>query len=153
MFEYDLEHLLSFTVKIAEPEVIGPVPEGLRVNGYILGGEVTGPRVSGKLRPVGGDWLIIRKDGVAVLDVRATIETHDGALIDLSYWGILDMGDDGYERFLQGKAPASGTAIRMSARLSTSHPDYLWLNRQHCLGIGQAFLDRSEVAYDVYAVR
>jgi uncharacterized protein DUF3237 len=88
MFEYDLEHLLCFTVKIAEPEVIGPVPEGLRVNGYILGGEVTGPRVSGKLRPVGGDWLMIRKDGVAVLDVRATIETHDGALIDLSYWGI-----------------------------------------------------------------
>ena len=28
MFEYNLEHLLSFTVKIAEPEVIGPVPEG-----------------------------------------------------------------------------------------------------------------------------
>ena len=56
MFEYRLEHIMSYTVKIAEPEVIGPVPEGLRVNGYILGGEVTGPRVSGKLRPVGGDW-------------------------------------------------------------------------------------------------
>jgi len=38
--------------------------------------------VSGKLRPVGGDWLTIRKHGVAILDVRATIETHDGALID-----------------------------------------------------------------------
>ena len=82
MFEYRLEHIMSYTVKIAEPEVIGPVPEGLRVNGYILGGEVTGPRVSGKLRPVGGDWLTIRKHGVAILDVRATIETHDGALID-----------------------------------------------------------------------
>ena len=78
MFEYRLEHIMSYTVKIAEPEVIGPVPEGLRVNGYILGGEVTCPRVSGKLRPVGGDWLTIRKDGVATLDVRATIETHDG---------------------------------------------------------------------------
>ena len=70
MFEYNLEHLLSFTVKIAEPEVIGPVPEGLRVNGSIAGGEITGPRISGKLRPVGGDWLTIRKDGIAVLDVR-----------------------------------------------------------------------------------
>lgn len=153
MFEYHLEHIMSYTVKIAEPEVIGPVPQGLRVNGYILGGEVTGPRVSGKLRPVGGDWLTIRKDGVAILDVRATIETHDGALIDLSYSGVLDMGDDGYEQFLQGRPPASGTAIRMSPRLATSHPGYLWLNRLHCLGIGQAFLDRSEVAYDVYAVR
>jgi len=153
MFEYRLEHIMSYTVKIVEPEVIGPVPEGLRVNGYILGGEVTGPRVSGKLRPVGGDWLTIRKDGVAILDVRATIETQDGALIDLSYSGILDMGDDGYEQFLQGRPPASGTAIRMSPRLQTSHPGYLWLNRLHCLGIGQAYLERSEVAYDVYAVR
>jgi hypothetical protein len=41
----------------------------------------------------------------------------------------------------------------MSARLSTSHPDYLWLNRLHCLGIGQAYLERAEVAYDIYAVR
>src|SRR5205823_5520217 len=105
MFEYNLEHLLSFTVKITEPEVIGPV---------------------------GGDWLTIRKDGVAILDVRATIETHDEALISLSYWGILDMGDNGYEAFLQGRPPASGTAIRMSARLSASHPGYLWLNRLHC---------------------
>jgi len=145
LFEYNLEHLLTFTVEIAEPEVIGPVPEGLRINGYILGGEVPGPRVSGKLRPVGGDWLTIRKDGVAILDVRATIETHDGALIGLSYWGILDMGDNGYEAFLQGRPPASGTPIRMSA----SHPGYLWLNRLHCLGIGQAYLERAAVAYDV----
>ena len=153
MFEYNLEHLLSFTVKIADPEVIGPVPEGLRVNGYITGGEVTGPRISGTLRPVGGDWLTIRKDGVAILDVRATIETHDEALIGLYYWGILDMGDNGYEAFSQGRPPVSGTAIRMSARLTASHPDYLWLNRLHCLGIGRAWLERAEVAYDVYAVR
>jgi hypothetical protein len=145
MYEYRLEHIMSYTVKLAEPEVIGPVPEGLRVNIYVTAGEVTGPRVSGKLCPVGGDWLTIRGDGVAILDVRGTIETHDGALIDL--------GDDGYKQFLQGRPPASGTAIRMSPRLYASHPGYLWLNRLHCLGIGQAFLERSEVAFDVYAVR
>jgi Protein of unknown function (DUF3237) len=150
MFEYRLEHIMSFTVKIAEPEVIGPVPEGLRINGYISGGEVTGPRVS---RAVGGDWLTVRKDGVAIIDVRATIEAHDGPLIGLSYWGVLDMGSDGYEQFLQGRPPANGTAIRVSARLSASHPDYTWLNRLHCLGIGEAYLERSQVGYDVYAVR
>jgi hypothetical protein len=114
---------------------------------------VTGPRISGKLRPVGGDWLTIRKDGVAILDVRATIETYDEALIGLSYWGIFDMGDNGYEAFSQGRPSVSGTTIRMSARLTASHPDYLWLNRLHCLGIGQAWLERAEVAYDVYSVR
>jgi len=50
-------------------------------------------------------------------------------------------------------APIRSVPLRSARRLSASHPGYLWLNRLHCLGIGQAFLERSEVAYDVYAVR
>jgi hypothetical protein len=80
------------------------------------------------------------------------METNSGALIYLACVGTIDLGENGYEEFLQGKPPASGTPIRSSPRFHTSHPDYVWMNRLHCLGIGQAFLDRSEVAYDVYAV-
>jgi hypothetical protein len=54
------------------------------VNLYVTGGKVQGPKVNGKLLPVGGDWLTIRTDGVGILDVRATIETHDAALIYLA---------------------------------------------------------------------
>jgi len=97
--------------------------------------------------------LTIRRDGIGILDVRGTMETTDGALIYVSYTGTIDLGENGYEEFLQGKPQASGTPIRSSPRFHTSHPDYLWLNRLHCLGIGQAFLERSEVVYDVYAVR
>ena len=43
--------------------------------------------------------------------------------------------------------------IRISPRFQTSHPDYLWLNRLHCLGVEAAFPERAEVAYDVHAVR
>jgi hypothetical protein len=115
--------------------------------------EISGPRLSGKLRPVGADWLTILRDGIGILDVRAKMETKEGALIYLSYIGTVDLGKTGYEEFLQGKPPASGTPIRSSPRFHTSHPDYLWLNRRHCLGIGQAFRERSEVADGVYAVR
>jgi hypothetical protein len=153
MIEYRLEHIMSYTATLTEPEVIGPLPEGLRVNFYVTGGEVVGPKVSGKIRPVGADWLTIRRDGIGILDVRGTMETTDGALIYVSYTGTADLGENGYEEFLQGKPPASGTPIRTSPRFHTSHPDYLWLNRLHCLGIGQVFSERSEVAYDVYAVR
>jgi hypothetical protein len=81
------------------------------------------------------------------------METTDGALIYVAYIGTVELGENGYDEFLLGKPPASGTPIRSSPRFHTSHPDYVWLNRLHCLGIGQAFLDRSEVAYDVYSVR
>jgi hypothetical protein len=153
MFDYRLEHIMSYNATLAPPEVIGPVPEGVRLNVYVTGGTVSGPRVSGHLRPVGADWLLLRRDGVGMLDVRTTIETADGALLYVTYPGIIDLGETGYDDFLAGRLPPPGTPIRMTPRIQTAHPDYMWLNRLHCLGIGQAFLDRLEVAYDVYAVR
>jgi Protein of unknown function (DUF3237) len=82
MFAYSLEHICSYCAQLQNPlEVIGPVPEGIRINFYVTSGEVTGPKIRGILRPVGGDWFTIRTDGIGLLDVRATIETHDNALI------------------------------------------------------------------------
>lgn len=162
MIDYKLEYLFSYIGKLASssysgtlpsnPEMIGPLAEGLRVNFYSTGGVITGSKLRGKLRPVGGDWVTVRRDGVALLDVRTTFETHDGALILVTYQGIVDFGEDGYDRFLQGDIPPV-VPIRMSPRFSTSHADYLWLNRLQCLGIGEYYPSESEAKYDVYAVR
>jgi len=89
---------------------------------------------------------------MAVLDVRATIETNDGALIYIQYHGTIDLGPDRHANFLQGVPPPSGIAIRTSPRMTTSDTRYLWVNRLHCVALGQAFLERSEVAYDVYSI-
>lgn len=153
MFPYDLEHLCSYTATL-DPnfEIIGLTPEGLRVNAYVTGGQVKGPRLNGKVRPVGADWLTVRPDGVGILDVRATMETGDGALIYLSYQGVAEMGEDAYQRFLDGDPPAR-SPLRCVPRFVTSHPDYLWLNRLQCLNIGEADLTVPHAAYDVYAIR
>jgi hypothetical protein len=153
MYDYTMEHIYSCTVTLQNPpEVIGPTPEGLRLNVYITGGEVTGPRLKGKLLPVGADWLTIREDGVGVLDIRATIETDDGALIYVAYQGIADAGEDGYQRFLEGNPPAR-VPIRGAPRFLTSHPDYLWLNRIQCVNVGEVDLENWVVGYDLYTFR
>jgi Protein of unknown function (DUF3237) len=111
MFAYSLEHICSYSARLQNPpEVIGPGPEGIRVNFYVTSGELTGPKIRGILRPVGGDWFTIRTDGIGFLDVRATIETHDHALIFVAYTGVGDLGEDGYHKFLQG-ALARGAAF------------------------------------------
>jgi hypothetical protein len=127
---------MSYSVQLHPPEVIGPVPEGLRANFYVASGEVTGPKVYGKLHPVGGDWLTIRTDGVGILDVRGTIETREEALIYVTYKGVADLGADGYERFLRGDLPHT-VPLRIVPRVQTAHPDFQWLNRLQCLGIGE----------------
>ena len=93
----------------------------------------------------------IRRDGVAILDVHVAMETNDGALIYAPYSGIGDLGEDGYEKFLRGDAPKI-VKLHIVPRFLTAHPQYLWLNRLQCLGIGEVNLERLDVHYDLYAV-
>jgi hypothetical protein len=158
MNSYSLEHILTYTGTLASPpEAIGPLPEGVRVNFYSTGGEFEGPGwngrpIRGRLRPVGGDWMTVRSDGVGLLDVRSTFETADGALILVVYQGTADLGADGYDRFLRGELP-DVVELRTAPRFFTGHPDYQWLNRLHCLGIGEYDRASNRARYDVYAVR
>lgn len=152
MIKHEIEHLFSYSATLAPLEIVGPVPEGIRLNAYVTGGEVTGERVRGKVLPVGGDWLIVRPDGMGVVDVRATFQTHDGALVYVSYPGLIDFGDDGYAKVLRGEIPPR-FAVRTSPKFSTCHPGYTWLNRIHCFAVGEAELATASVRYDVYAVR
>ena len=152
-FKYELEHIFSYSVGIHWPlEVIGETPVGLRMNTYIAGGEVWGPRVRGRVLPVGADWLTIRLDGIGMLDVRGTIETHDGALLYVSYTGVMELGPDGYQQILAGVSPGK-VAQQTASRILTSHPDYLWLNRLQCLNFGMSDFETKTVTYDVYAVK
>jgi len=153
LFDYQLEHLFSYHINVTLPEMVGAVPEGMRLNFYITGGEITGPKVVGKVRPTGADWVKVRRDGIGLIDVRATFETHDGALIYVTVDGTTDLGENGYEKIVAGVPPMGATRFRTLPRFQTEHPQYTWINRLHCLGIGEAHFDRFHVGYDVYAVR
>lgn len=150
-FDYKLEHLCSYNATL-DVEGIGPVAEGLRMNFHVTGGTVTGPKLNGTVRPVGADWLVLRTDGVGILDVRATIETDDGALIYVFYNGVADLGENGYQDALNETGPAT-IKIHATPRCSTAHPAYQWLNRVQCLLIGEFDGAAMEVRYDMYEVR
>ncbi len=152
MIEHQPEYVFSYTASLNPPEIVGDVPEGLRVNYWVTGGDVEGPKLQGKLLPVGADWLTLKRDGVAALDVRISILTHDGVLIDVTYPGLGDMGADGYEKACRGELPKR-MKLYTVPRFRTAHPDYQWMHRALFIGIGEVDFDRSEVIYDIYALR
>ena len=76
----------------------------------------------GRQRTVGGDWLLLRTDGVGLLDVRATMELNDGALVYTTYGASWILGPDGYNQFLKGILPPR-PELRIVPRYHTSHPD------------------------------
>jgi hypothetical protein len=150
MFPYETQHLFSYRATLGAPVVIGPCPNDIRLNFPLTGGEVWGPKLSGKVKS-GTDFATLRTDGVILVDVRAAMESDDGALIDVAYQGVLDLGSEGYANFRQGIMPQQ-LKVRVAPRFRTGHPTYHWLNRLQCYAIGEADLGKQEIAYDVYAM-
>lgn len=153
-FDLNLKHVFSYTATLTQPELIGPVPDNIRSNIYVTGGEVWLPdgKKIGKVKGVGGDWLTVRRDNTGVLDVRATVETFDGALLYAWYSGIVDMGEGGYDNLLKGKLPEKAQ-VRAAPQFCTSHPAYAWVNRAQFINVGEVFFHKGYVTYDTYAVR
>lgn len=152
MLPFQTEYLFSYRAGIAPPEVIGPAPADIRFNFPLTGGEVWGPKLTGKVRGGGADFATLRTDGVVLVDVRGVLEAHDSALIDISYQGMLDLGAEGHANFLKGVMPPE-LKVRAAPRFRTAHPAYQWLNRLQCVSVGEADLAKGEIRYDVYALR
>jgi hypothetical protein len=151
MPDYRLDYIFSYTAHVRlPPEIIGPEPDGIRAYVYVTSGEAHGPKVKGTFAAVRADEVLVRRDGVAILDVRGTLKTGDGALIYVPYTGIGDLGPDGYERFRRGELPPR-IGLRGVPRFRTSHASYMWLNRLQCLNVGDVETATGIVRYDVYA--
>lgn len=152
-FKFEAKHVFSYDATLSQAEIIGPVPDDIRVNFYVTGGEVWLPDGTkiGKLKPVGGDWLTVRRDNQGVLDVRATVEMNDGALLYVTYNGLLDLGDGGYENLRNGKWPETA-GIRSAPRVLTSSPAHAWLNSTQLINVGEVDFRKGYVRYDVYAI-
>ena len=84
--------------------------------------------------------------------ITITFETAEGGLIYVVYNGIGDLGPEGYDNFLAGQMPKR-LDLRTAPRMWTVHPDYLWVNRVQCVGVGAVTFSDNYVSYDLYALR
>jgi hypothetical protein len=135
------EFLFTLTANTAEkPSVMIPSgPNGTRVIVTAMSGSFEGPKLKATVADVaGGDWLIIRADGIMSLDVRLCLLTDDGASIYMTYTGL-------------GRREADGsTVIRTVPRFETADERYLWLNSMRAVSHGTT--GKGTVTYDVYGL-
>ena len=102
----------------------------------VTGGTFTGPSIRGTVRPGGADW-ITQVAGHSSLDVRITLETDDGAIIFMTYTGVVARGD-------------GGIYWRVRPVFSTASEKYDWLN--HIVAVGRNKQVQGKVAYDVFRI-
>jgi hypothetical protein len=126
-----LEYEFTYTAMLKPPVAVGPGPFGLRMFYEVAGGTAQGSRIRGRLLSGGGDWILVGADGWGRLDVRAQLETDDGAVIYVNYTGVLEMN----ERVQEATASTAAATdypdqyFRTTPRLETGDPRYSWVNR------------------------
>ncbi|HEY2512890.1 MAG TPA: DUF3237 domain-containing protein [Polyangiaceae bacterium] len=126
----DFRPLMTLQVKVVGPQKIGAVPHGTRVTAPIASGHFEGARLRGKVLPGGGDWTLLRSDGVLELDLRVTLETDDGALIHFASFGLRHGPPEVLAALARGETvDPTAYYFRTLPRFETSHPKYLFLNR------------------------
>lgn len=125
-----LEHVCDLVVELSPPHEMGAALAGTRRIIPIVGGTARGPRINGRILPVGADWQTVQAGGVAQLDARYGIETDDGAVIEVVSQGIRVASADVAARIVAGEVvPPSEYYMRTAIRLDSGHPDYAWVAR------------------------
>ena len=134
--------LMTVRITAAPPQKVGAVPHGIRIIVPVTGGDFNGPRLRGRILPGGGDWLLLRPDGVLELDLRITLETDDQALIYMMFQGLRHGPPDVIAALSRGEAvdPAS-YYFRTVPRFETSAEKYAFLNRIITVGVGETRSD------------
>jgi len=134
----NLRPLMTVRITAAPSQKLGTVPHGTRTIVPVTGGDFEGPRLRGKILPGGGDWLLLRADGVLELDLRITLETDDHALIYMTFQGLRHGPPDTIAALGRGETvdPAR-YYFRTVPRFETSAETYAFLNRIVTVGVGE----------------
>lgn len=146
----ELKPLFELLANVDPPQIIeGPLGQRLFIP--VTGGTLRGDRISGVLQAGGSDFQLIRRDGVAELDVRVTILTDDGVTIQLKGHGIRHTSAEVFARIMSG-AEVDPTEYYFREAMFFEAPvgKYDWLNR--IIAIAKGGRLKAFVLLDVYEV-
>lgn len=150
VWDWSARFLASLTATVKR-QMVGEGPDGLRIDWLIDEGRFCGPELEGIVLPGAADFMRVRRDGVAIVEVRACLETTDGARIYATYGGALDLGPDGYGRALRGQFTTLPPLV-VTPTFETADARLKWLNRVRCIGVGRVDTQALTYVFDVYAV-
>lgn len=130
---------------------LGPAPFGHRRVVNILGGTITGAKLTGRILPGGADWQIMAAGGALDIHARYTIESDAGALILVDSKGVRNGLPEVLARLGRGEdVDPSLYYFRTVMRFETAHPAAVWMNS--ILALARGSREKNAVRLDVYEV-
>src|SRR5689334_685189 len=147
----ETKYAFTLTVRIADVTTAGDIGHGIRRIIPIIGGEVRGEKVNGKVYPFGADFQIIRPNELIELEAKYAFETDDGAVVYVENKGIRFGPVELLQKLKRGE-PVDPRLIycRTSPKFETGAEKYRWLMEHVFVGSAARHADR--VVIDVHQV-
>ena len=132
-----LDEVCTLQVELDPIREMGAGRAGHRRIIPIVGGTVTGARLSGRILNLGADWQTIFAGGLAELDTRYAMETDDGAVIEIINYGFRHGPEEVLAAVARGEeVDPAAYYMRTHARLETGDERYDWVNQTLFVGVG-----------------
>ena len=147
-----LEHAFTISLELTGLRWVTPSPMGAKRGAvYVASGTIAGPRLSGKVVPMsGGDFPLVRPDGVIVFDARYLLETDDGAIIYMQNRGYRWGSESVMERLRRNEAVASHEYyMRVVPKFDAPEGPHEWLGRHVFIGTAEKLPGANRIHYFV----
>lgn len=148
----ELVYAFSVRVTLAPPVEVGTVDGGRRRFIAILGGEVYGPRLNGKVIPGGGDWQTILPGGLTTIEARYFLQAEDGTVIEVTNPGVRTASAEVVERLAKGEAVDPALYyFRTTPVFGVEGEKLAWLRRS--VFVARGIRNPDNVVIDYYEVQ
>ncbi|MGY4475848.1 DUF3237 domain-containing protein [Bradyrhizobium sp. USDA 3364] len=149
--ELRTKYVFTITARIAEVMSAGDIGTGVRRIIPIIGGEVKGETVNGKVLAFGADFQIIRPNELIELEAKYAFETDDGAVVYVENKGIRFGPVELLQKLKRGE-PVDPKLVyfRTVPKFETGAEKYRWLMEHIFIGSAARHADR--VVIDVHQV-
>ena len=133
----ELTEVFEARVLVAPAQELGGIGGGRRRIIPILGGTVSGARLTGDVLPGGADWQTIFPDGRTEVLARYTLRAADGALIGVVNRGVRRGPPEVIARLTAGEhVDPSEYYFRTSPAFEVAAGPHEWLNNHMFVGVG-----------------
>ena len=137
---------------LGQPLDLGDTARGHRRIAPLTGGTFSGPEINGTLvAGASADWQTVLRDGTTLGDVRYTLRTDGGELLDVQSRGVRHGSAEVLARLARGEVvDPSEYTFRTSTLIETAAPNLAWLNKGIFVAVGGR--QPGGVVYETYLV-
>lgn len=150
-FAPQFEYAFSIGITLTKPYWLRPTTMGAtRAAIYAAEGTVEGPGIKGRVVPMsGGDWPLLRPDGVIDFDARYLLELEDGTIIFLQNRGYRWAYTPEVAERMSRNEPVdpSDYYMRVSPKFDVPAGPYDWLAKYVFVGVAEKIPGANRIHY------